>query len=194
MKKLAASLLVFLLALTLNAQDEMQDNQQAEAMKAWQEFMTPGEMQKKLAEGAGEWSFESKAWYGPDTEPVTSDGSATGEMILGGRYLRTNHSGNYMGMPFEGISVEAYDKSLKKFISTWIDNFGTGVTYAEGEYDPKSNMIVYEGKMTDPMKNEKVWFKQTMKFVDDNTNVLVMYAKDPEGNVYKNMEITFTRK
>ena len=40
-----------------------------------------------------------------------------------------------MGMPFQGMSTMAYDNGKKTFMSTWIDNMGTGILETEGTYD-----------------------------------------------------------
>lgn len=113
---------------------------------------------------------------------------------MGGRYLVVNHSGNVMGMPFEGMSLEGYDNAAEKFVSIWVDNLGTGVAYSEGHFNEESGLLVYEGSMTDPMTKEAAWFKQTMKIVDDNNLYFEMFMKAPYGTEFKNMEISFTRK
>lgn len=34
-------------------------------------------------------------------------------MIFGGRYQLSNYKGNFMGMPFEGMSIMGYDNAKK---------------------------------------------------------------------------------
>jgi hypothetical protein len=86
MKPILAFLIVFLfLGNTTFSQDD--------AMKAWMEYMTPGKVHENLAKGVGEWKSIIKFWMAPGTEPQISEGSAVSEMILGGRYLQSKHSG-----------------------------------------------------------------------------------------------------
>lgn len=194
MKKITALFLMLILALTLTAQDEPSAEEQAAAQKAWMEFMTPADEHKDLANGAGEWIVQNTYWFTPGAEPTVTEGSAVGEMIMGGRYLKTIHTGTVMGMPFEGMSLEAYDNAADKYISIWIDNLGTSVAYAEGAYNEESGKIVYEGSMTDPMTKEPAWFKQTVEKPDENTIKFEMFMKGQDGSDFKNMEILFTRK
>lgn len=196
MKKLLTTLLFLMLAFSMFAQEEQQADQaqQDAAMKAWTDFMTPGDEHAMLAKGTGEWKVSQKFWMMPGGEPMETEGSAVGEMIMGGRYLVMNHSGNAMGMPFEGMSIEGYDNAADKFVSVWIDNLGTGVAYSEGHFDEESGLLVYEGSMTDPITKEDVWFKQTTKTVNDNELYFEMFIKAPDGTEFKNMEMTFTKK
>jgi hypothetical protein len=39
-----------------------------------------------------------------------------------------------------------YDNAKKKFVSTWIDNMGTGMMTAEGEWNPSKKSIEFKGK------------------------------------------------
>lgn len=179
----------FLFAQEESASQEMQNDE----MKAWMEFMTPGDPHAWFEKAVGEWKVTNKYWYSPDSEPEVSEGTATAEMIMGGRYLQFTHHGTIMGMPFEGISIEGYDNSRGKYIAIWFDNMGTSITYSEGTFDNENNLLVYEGYMTDPMTKEQAWFKQTVKEVNKSRYDFEMFMKSPDGSEFKNMEITFTR-
>src|SRR5262245_21579950 len=113
-------------------------SQSDQDMQKWMQYMTPGDMHKMLAKGAGSWKAKTTFWMAPGAEPVVSDATFTGEMILGGRYLMSKYSGNMMGMPFEGIAIEGYDNAGKMFVSTWVDNMGTGIMNMQGKYDESS--------------------------------------------------------
>ena len=99
--------------------------------------MTPGDMHKILAQTAGEWNSSISVWMSPDAPPMTTDGTSKFEMILGGRYMKETHTGNFMGMPYEGMGLTAYDNDKKTFYATYIDNMGTGVMNGEGTYNPE---------------------------------------------------------
>lgn len=82
--------------------------QTAAETKAWQEFMTPGDMHSKLARSTGKWKAEITIWMAPGSHPATSSATAKGEMTMGGRYLQSAYTGEFMDMPFEGRSVTGY--------------------------------------------------------------------------------------
>lgn len=161
--------------------------------KAWMEYMTPGKYHEMMAKSVGEWKTVTKWWMDPSAEPMVSEGTAVNEMIMGGRYLKSTHSGIMMGQPFEGIMIEGYDNTKKEFVSTWIDNMGTGIMFSAGKYDEPSQSITFEGSMVDPMTGSDVKYKQTVKIIDQNKHMMEMYDVS-KGIEIKMMEIEFTRK
>ncbi|CAM2802959.1 hypothetical protein DRF59_05555 [Chryseobacterium flavum] len=178
------------------AKPEWKPVDSATAMKAWMEYSTPGEMHKMLAKSDGAWTGETTMWMENGGKPMMSKSETTNKMMYDGRYQISNHKGNFMGMPFEGMSIVGYDNSKKKFISTWIDNMGTGIMHGEGEWNPSTKSVEFKGKMTDPSRPGKDCdFREVFTFVDDNTQKLEMYGPDSKtGKEYKTMEIKYTRK
>ncbi|MDP3147978.1 MAG: DUF1579 domain-containing protein [Ignavibacteria bacterium] len=162
-------------------------------MKAWMEYMRPGEMHKLLAKCVGEWKSKITMWMAPDTPPTTTDGSAVYEMILGERYLQSKHAGIFSGMPMEGLGLDAYDNAKKTFYSVWIDNFGTGVMQMVGKYNAATKTISYLGTSVDPMTGKDVKVRQTIKFIDDNHSEMDMYMIDGDKE-FKSMHIDLERK
>ena len=165
------------------------------SMARWTNYMTPGKEHKWLAESNGTWTGDVTMWMTPGGEPIKSTGTTTNTMILGGRYQQSIHKGNMMGQPFEGQSTLAFDNLKKVFISTWIDNMGTGIMIGEGPWDEKTKSVTIKGKMTDPMTGKDCEFREVFKVVDKDHQVLEMYGPDPAtGNEFKTMEIKYTRK
>ena len=172
------------------AQDEKSDMDAGQ--KAWMEYMTPGSMHEMMAKSVGEWKTKSTFWMTPSAEPMVVEGTATYEMILGGRYLKTVHNGTMMGMPFEGMNLQGFDNATNKFTSVWFDNLGTGISVSTGIYEAKRNSIFFTGSMVDPVSGEDIEYKQIVKFIDDNHQVFEMYTQY-EGKEYKSMEVDVTR-
>ena len=182
---------VFTVFLTnqLSAQNVSQDDM----MKAWQAYMTPGEFHQMLAKDEGEWAAEITSWMEPNAAPTKSTGKMVNKMILGGRYQEQRYTGEYMGMPMDGIGTIGYDNAKKVFVSTWMDNLGTGVMVMEGKYDPATKSINFLGKAVDPLTGKDMKIREVFKYVDANTQVMEMYM-DHTGKEFKTMEIKFTRK
>lgn len=168
----------------------------AAATKAWMEFATPGDMHKMLAKFDGNWTGATSMWMYDSGKAVSSTSECTNKMIFGGRYQVSNYKGNFMGMPFEGMSIMGYDNAKKKFVSTWIDNMGTGLMHAEGDWNPTKKSIDFKGKMTDPSRpGKECEVREVYTFNDDNNHSLEMYGPNPKtGKEMKTMEIKFTRK
>jgi Protein of unknown function (DUF1579) len=167
----------------------------ATSMKAMMEAATPGEPHKMLASSTGTWNAEVSMWMSPDAPPATSKGTATNKMVMDGRYQISEFKGDMMGSPFTGMSTTAYDNVKKKFVSTWIDNWGTGIMQMEGPWDESSKSMTLSGKMIEPSTKRECDMKESFKIVDDNTQLMEMWGPDPKtGKPYKTMEIKFTRK
>jgi len=69
---------------------------------------------------------------------------------------------------------------------------GTGTSVAKGKYDEASNSIMYEGTMFDPMSKQELKYKQSVKFLDDNHQLVEMFM-DNNGTEFKMMETDITR-
>ncbi len=100
-------------------------------MEKYQKLAIPGAPHKLLASLAGSWKTKTKSWIEPGKPPVESDGSS-GQMILGGRYLHQEFTGDMMGTPFTGIGITGYDNHKKRYISTWMDSMSTGIFFSKG--------------------------------------------------------------
>ncbi len=166
----------------------------ATMMKNWQAYMTPGDMHKMMASWDGTWNSEVTMWEKPGAPPQKSTGSTVNKMVLGGRYQESVNTGTMMGMPFEGHGTLGYDNTKKVFVSTWIDNMGTGVMNMSGPWDAATKSVALTGKETDPMTGKETDYKETFTVVDDNTQMMDMYGHGPDGKEFKMMEIKFIRK
>ena len=165
----------------------------ATAMKNWQDYATPGDMHKMMASWDGKWTSEISSWEQPGATPHKSTATGESKMMLNGLYQESVIHGDMMGMPFEGRQTLAYDKIKKVFVSTWIDNMGSGIMYAEGPWDETTKTITFKGKMVHPGFGQEVPVRQVTKIVDENTQVMEMYMPGTDGKEFKTMEIVSKR-
>jgi hypothetical protein len=175
--------------LTVNTGVQAQTAEQ----KAWEQYMTPGEVHQMIAKSDGEWSFDMSMWMDPSQPPTKSTGTTVNKMVLGGRYQESVHKSSMMGMPFEGHGLMAYDNARKVFQSSWIDNMGTGIMNMEGKWDDATKSITFTGKSVDPMSGKEMGVKEIYKIVNDDQHDMEMYMVN-DGKDVKTMEIKFTRK
>lgn len=188
MKKLTFALVV--LAVTCCFRSYSQGNDDMKAMMA---AAAPGENQKMLAKSAGSWTATVTMWMQPGAPPMTSTATATNEMIMGGRYLKSTNKGNMMNMPFEGIGYTGYDNLKKQFVNSWIDNMGTGIMTMTGQWDAATKSITYTGMMADPMSGKDIAIKEVWIFTDDSHQVMQMFYP-ANGQDFKTMEIKYTKQ
>ena len=116
-------------------------------MKAMIDYGTPGKMHELLASWNGTWVGETTFWEYEGATPQKSTSTAVNSMMVGGKYQSSKHTGNMMGMPFEGLSITGYDNATKQFVSTWIDNWSTGIMNMAGTWDEATKTMTLAGTM-----------------------------------------------
>lgn len=181
---------------TLSATAQEKENPSAEAaqdeeMEAWIKFATPGEEHKYLQKLVGEWKTVTKSYEPGADEAQVSEGTAKFESLLGGRYIRQTFKGSMGGMQFEGIGVTGFDNSKQKYVSAWIDSFGTGIMRSEGEYDEKTHALTEIGTSSSPQGSMK--WKMVTRYTDEDHFTMAMYLLPPEAEAVKMMDIEYTR-
>jgi len=171
---------------------EKQMDQQAE-MEAYMKLATPGEPHKLFATLAGSWTTTTKEWMEPGKPPTESTGTAEMKMLLDGRFLYQEYTSQMMGQPFSGIGIDGYDNLRKKYVTTWIDTWGTGIFQMEGTASADGKTITLNGRHDEPgggyMTHRAVW-----KIVDGDTQTFDMYGTHQGGKEMKVLEITYNRK
>jgi hypothetical protein len=173
-----------------------------EMMKQMMELGKTGENHKLLADLAGTWSYTVKFWINPDpnAKPEESKGTAVRKSMMDGRFFVMDVTGK-MEMPgpdgkkkemtFKGMGLEGYDNVKKKFVGTWIDNMGTGIMMAEGDYDPATKTFTYTGEY-EAIPGMKQQIRETIKITDIDHH-LVEWYENRGGQEVKTMEIAYTR-
>jgi len=163
-------------------------------MAKWTEFMTPGAEHKLLDSRVGKWTDKVTCWMSPDAPPSEATGTSEYHWVMGNRYLQGTTKGEWDGMPFEGMATIGYDNMKKKYVSSWIDNCGTGIMTAEGTYDATTKTYTYTGEGPDMMSGKYLPTKSTEKMTDKDTWVGEMWCTDTKtGKMFKSMEIKSTR-
>ena len=184
-----------LTASVATAKDKKQAKQMDEQamMEVYQKLATPGEPHKLFASLAGSWTTTTKEWMEPGKPPTESTGSADMKMLLDGRFLYQEYNSQMMGQPFSGIGIDGYDNLRKRYVTTWIDTWGTGIFQMEGTASADGKTITLKGQHDEPgggkMTHRAVW-----KIVDSNTQTFDMYGTHPGSKEMKMLEITYTRK
>jgi len=162
-------------------------------MEVYTKLAAPGEQHKQLASLAGSWTTKTKEWMESNKPPVESTGSAEMKILLDGRFLQQELTGQMMGQPFSGIEITAYDNVLKRYVTSWMSTMGTGIFTMEGTASTDGKTITLKGQHAEPgggyMKHRAIW-----KIVDSNTQTFDMYGTYPGGKEWKMMEMTYTRK
>ena len=170
-------------------------------MKQMMELAKLNENHKLLAEFVGNWTYTVKMWMAPGAPPSESKGTAVCKAIMDGRYFVSENTGTFKmpgpdgkmkDMNFKGIATDAYDNVKKKFVSSWVDNMGTGIYLSEGTYDAATKTFTYTSEM-EMMPGAKSKMRQVIKAPDADHRTFEFFEDRGTGET-KTMEINFTRK
>ena len=168
------------------------DPQMQAMMDAWMKYATPGEMHKKMAAMEGSWAVKVSQWMAPGAPAEESTGTAEFKMILGGRYLSQTFAGTMMGQPFNGFGVSGYDNAKKATQSVWMDTVGTGILEMAGTWSADGT-LTETGSMDDFMTGKPMSFKAVTHMTDNDHMHFEMWGSAPDGKMFKNLEIAYTR-
>lgn len=195
--RLRVPLLVLLISL-LNLAAIAQETQTAPApdekamMEAWMKASTPGDAHKKLESLVGTFNVKVKTWMKPGDPAAESSGVSEHKWVLGNRWVEQRFEGSFLGMPFSGIGYTGYDNIKKAYVGTWMDNMSTAMMLSTGSGDDKS--MTFKGTMADPMSGKDMPIEEKITITDKDTFTMEMWAPDPSGKMFKNMEILYERK
>lgn len=167
---------------------------QATMDSLWMEFKTPGDMHKWMEKTNGTWEADISVWMDPSAPPEKSKATMVQSSILGGRYVVGKFSGVLFKLPTEGLSTMSYDNAKKMFVSTWIDNQGTGIVYMSGNYDDKTKTLNLSGYQTDFMTGKDSNIREELTIIDDDSYTMTMFGPGWDGKEMKMMQGTYKRK
>jgi len=188
------AMLVSGVALAADAPPKMSPEQQA-MMDKMMKAATPGAQHAMLAKMAGDWSCTVKTQMDPAQPWQTSQSTATITALMDGRYIQETDSGQMNGMPFNGMGVYGYDNVSGKYVSTWIDNFGTGIMSSVGTADASGKVITWSGTMNDPVTGKPSKERMVTTVIDDNHHTFEMWGTPPGAKKeMKVMSIDYVRK
>jgi len=163
-------------------------------VEAFMKAATPGENHALLKPLAGDWSAMSKVWMDPSAPPDQSNGICERHWINDGRFLVETYSGQAGGQRFDGFGITGYDNVKKKFCNVWTDSMSTGFMVSYGTYDPATKTINYIGEYEDPITNKPKKYRCAMKLLGPDKHVFEMFDTGPDGNEFRNLETTYTKK
>lgn len=155
----------------------------------------PGPQHAMMAKLAGDWDCLVKFQMDPSKPMQEEKSTATITTLMDGRYVQELSTGQMMGMPFQGMGIYGYDNVIGKYVSTWIDNMGTGIMKSEGKADDSGKSILWQSTMSDPMTGKVSKSRMVTTIVDDDHHTMEMYGVPPGGKKeMKMMTIEYTRR
>lgn len=153
-----------------------------------QDVPKPGPEHEKLKELVGTWDAVM------DADGQKTRATATYKSICSGMWLASDFEGELgEGFKFQGHGLDGYDTNKKKYVSIWVDSTQSGPMQFEGDFDPKSKLLVMTGEMRGPDGGpQKV--KNTTETKDKDHFTFRMYMVLPDGTEQLAFSIEYTRR
>lgn len=161
-------------------------------MDAWAAAMTPGEPHGDLAAQAGEWRYVVTLWSGPKAEPTSLEGVSLKTLIMGGRYLKEELTGAFMGRPFQGLGFNGYDNVTKQYVAIWLDNMGTGIHYYTGQ-EKEEGVQAFTSTSHDPATGRAIATRSIGRVIDLDHHTYESFVTLPDGSEFLQMQVEYTR-
>jgi hypothetical protein len=152
----------------------------------------PVEQHKLLQPLVGKWNTKSKQWLGSPPRPETSSGHAEVKSILGGRFVEEHYDSVIFGKPYQSQGVTGFDTRTKKFVSSWIDTWGTWITVEEGTADATGKVLTLTAQDYDAStgKTRPVKFVYT---IDSNDHHVMRMYELIQGKETLTMEVEYKK-
>jgi hypothetical protein len=157
--------LVLVAAAAMPPQDAAPPADTADPMVEMMKLAQPGPEHEELMKYAGDWECDVTLTMAPGVEPIEQTASVTSRPILGGRFLELETTGEFMGQPFESLTILGFDRRHGLWTMVGFDTLGTYWVTAQGERD-EDGVIRMHGRDDDPM-GAQVFFNEWRLEGDD---------------------------
>lgn len=151
---------------------------------------TPGEQHKALEAFNGTWDVAG-AFLEPGGKSIESKGTATFEMILGGRYSVQRMNGTLGGKPSEGFALMGFDNAKQVYVNYWFDTMSTNTAPAEGGCSADGKVYTLKGTWEVPGMSFPFTYVITWKSATVFTFEMRMVL---EGKEMSMGQLTYTKK
>ena len=140
------------------------------------------------------WTFSGNMWHDPGTPPMEIAGKSRFKSIMDGRFLIEKvEADEFMGQIFKGMGITGYDNLTQTFVGTWIDNMGTGILRSQGTASGDGKTIHYTTDHPDLITGQYIQCRAIEKINGPDEFVYTAYNTTPDGQEFKQMELTYTR-
>lgn len=153
-----------------------------------QDFPKPGpEHERLIKELEGNWDCVM------DMGGQKSKCTATYKSICHGMWLASEFQGELAGAKFHGHGLDGYDLHKKKYVGVWVDSWTSGPMNMEGNFDPKTKLLVMTGESVGPDgKLQK--YRNTTETKDKDHFTFKMSMIQPDGSEQLAFTIEYTRR
>ena len=116
-------------------------------------------------------------------------------MVFRGAGELPRHPSQLYQMALEGFALFGFDNVSQKFVSTWIDNCGTGMAVGEGQLSADGKTLTWRYTYNCPLQKKPVVMRQVETATGADTRLVELFTAEPKtGKEFKMMRIEVERK
>jgi hypothetical protein len=186
-------LLAIILASPILANGEKEKKSDSQAvMDMYIEMAKPVASHDRLRAFTGTWNVASSMWMSPSEPPLRVNGTATGRMILGGRFLQLDTT---LGAPYaeEMLTILGFDGRTNEYTLVGYDTLGTYYITAAGKHDAVKNAIVLDGEYAQPPSGTMQSYRFVLEQPRPAEHRMRLYFAMPDGKDMLVSEIIMTK-
>lgn len=98
--------------------------------------------------------------------------------------MKWTSTGEMRGQKVESLIIIGFDRRFKKFTTYGFDTMGTYAVSAEGNIDPETNIITFEGTNYEPAFEKEAKFQMKFDISDKNKIDLSVLFETPDGDEF----------
>ena len=155
---------------------------------------------RMLSKLNGEWNLHYRLWIDPASDPEEGDGTASANIILGGRFLQIHMDYSIYEKAFTSEHIVGYDMDVRRFSLFSIDEFGTDAIFLYGDLNLGIESVVFPGVdsiSANPSTGEKSYQYKIELYIPTEEDVdqfgFNTYFLNPDNKWKPLMETSFTR-
>jgi hypothetical protein len=147
---------------------------------------------ERLSALTGPWKVTTTLWFDPAGEPQRSAGTATGKMILGGRFLQID-ADTKGAFGSESLTIIGFDRRTSEYTLVGFDTLGTYWISAAGKYDQAEKGVVLAGSYAQPPSGQMQAYRFVWTTPHEREHLLTLYFA-MGGKDVRVAETRYTRK
>lgn len=174
--------------------DPMGGMSQDEMMAAYMAMGEPGEHHEAQMKYAGHWDAKTSFATDPANPDQREEGDASCHTTakLGGRFMMSEFTSDFMGIPFTGIAYSGYDNAREQHVSVWMDTMSTAIIHMTGNPNEDGDLVMQGTGFMPGMGDYQM--KMVYHWIDDDNWSQTFYDQMPDGSWFNSGVITYTRK
>jgi hypothetical protein len=126
-------------------------------------------------------------------DPTAVNGTATFTPILGGHFLRQDYHGSMMGITYDGLAIETYDRDAKRYTSMWCDSVSNTQLFLQGASTDGGATRTYAGQEPDAEHPGQSLAVRWVCTRIDPTSFRFEYYQGAGAQAFKALDVVYTR-